>query len=170
MGTPLPHQTMQSKAIQFYEFPTSSQKKPYDPEGFKLSSKKPGPCYRIGQYVCYFREGSDPTTNLLLHRERAPESPQSRGGGAEESHPVGTDISDMLVPIHHSLPKLTPRPTSWKKCHFSMKSYELWCPQSHQLCSPYFGRAYEELTSSYIRDTRDDRSFSPLRTRPCWLT
>lgn len=106
----------------------------------------------------------------LLHRERAPESPQSRGGGAEESHPVGTDISDMQVPIHHSLSKLTPRPTSWKKCHFSMKSYELRCPQSHQLCSPYFGRAYEELTSSYIRDTRDDRSFSPLRTRPCWLT
>lgn len=38
----------------------------------------------------------------LLQRERAPESPQSRGGGAEASHPVGTDIPDMQVPIHHS--------------------------------------------------------------------
>lgn len=44
-----------------------------------------------------------------------------------------------------------PQGTSWKNCHFSMKSYELQWPQSHQLCSPYFGRAYRELTSSYVQ-------------------
>lgn len=151
MGIPLPHQTMQSKAIQFYEFQLPLRKSPMTQKVLNFLARSLVLAIGLGNMSVTSEKEVIQQPTWLLHRERAPESPQSRWGGTEESHPVGTDIPDMQVPIHHSLPKLTPRPTSWKKCHFSMKSYELQCPLSHQLCSPYFGRAYGELTSSYVR-------------------
>lgn len=152
MGIPLPHQTMQSKAIQFYEFQLPLRKSPMTQKVLNFLARSLVLAIGLGNMSVTSEKEVIQQPTWLLHRERAPESPQSRWGGTEESHPVGTYSWHASTDPPFSA-QADPKAHLLKEMSFLHEVLRATMPpkSSHQLCSPYFGRAYGELTSSYVR-------------------
>lgn len=80
MGTPLPPQTTQSKAIQFYEFPDKLplKKNPMTQKVLNFLARSLVFAIGLGNMSVTSEKEVIQQPTGLLHGERAPESPQSR--------------------------------------------------------------------------------------------